>query len=163
MSFPVRRVCLLVVALGLGACDAGDPHQPGRSVVAQSRVSSPTLPAPQPAQAPRRADLVVHGVGIGEHRRPFALISVGGAAPVFVEAGDSLGEERLLQIGDDFVVMEAQGSTRRISVGGRVKPAGLSAAIPPRAAPTLTETAAADDLRSNRAFEKILLGRDAKP
>ncbi|MEO8653815.1 MAG: hypothetical protein ABI409_06800 [Ramlibacter sp.] len=106
---------------------------------------------------------MVHGIGIGigEHRRSFALISVGSAPPAFLETGDSLGDERLLQIGDDFVVMEAQGSTRRISVGGRVKPVGPPAASPPRVAPSLGATTAADDLRSNRAFEKFLFKRDA--
>jgi hypothetical protein len=161
MRTPVRRICLLVAALGLGGCDAGGPNEPVRGVVPQSRGTSPApLPASQVAPAPRRSDLVVHGVGIGEHRRPFALISVDGGAPAFVETGDSLGEEQLVQIGDDFVVTQAQGAARKISVGGRVKPIGPSAATPPRVASSLGATTTADDLHSNRAFEKLLFDRD---
>lgn len=153
----VRAALVLVVALGVGACDDGVPHEFARSIAAEPPHATSASPQPPPlVRLPPPANLVVHGVGLGEHRRSFALISAGSAPPAMVEVGDTLGEERLVQIGDDFVVMESRGSTRKIPVGGRVKPVGPPAATPPRAAAAPDATTVADDLRSNRAFEAFL-------
>lgn len=157
----MRRACVLLVVIGLGACEARPP-EPVPGVVRPSRIASPAPAAPRLAPAPARADLVVHGIGTGDHRRSFALISVGSAPPALLEIGDTLGEVRLLQVGEDFVVMEEQGLARKVLVGGRVKPVGPVAAAP-KVAPVLGATTGSDDLRSNRAFQKFLFTRDAAP
>jgi len=156
MRSAVRAVFVLVVALGLGACNDGVPHESARSIIPGPAGASPVAPPPPLARPPQPANLVVHGVGMGEHRRSFAVISAGSAPPAIVEAGDAVGEERLLQIGDDFVVVEAQGTTRKIWVGGTVKPVGPTVTIEKKVASSPAATPDAEDLRSNRAFEAFL-------
>jgi hypothetical protein len=176
----VNYLALAAVAAALSACTgerstevtpSSAPLVAAPVLVSASNIQ--TAPSKKPVESSPPEMFVLGTVVIGFDKS--ALIRVGLQAPYTVRVGDSIGQEQVVAIEFDSIVLSKGDAKRRIvmSAPNRQDKPSLNTAVapqsvdnPPQLPPGFTplessgkNASSPEDLSSNRAFEKFIRER----